>query len=102
MKRTTVMLDEGVYAELESYARRDGVSTGRLIREAMELYLSERERLEGGAPNPLPSFVGAIDDPDIQGTDVEDFLAAWMPLHEADERNGPWALTNEADGARPR
>ncbi|MFN8517898.1 MAG: ribbon-helix-helix protein, CopG family [Chloroflexota bacterium] len=86
MKRTTVMLDEAAYAELESYARRDGLSTGRLIRDAMELYLTERERQDAGAPTPLPSFVGMVDDPSVQGEDVEDFLAAWLPSHEEGER----------------
>ncbi len=42
MKRTTVMLDEGAHAELEAVARRDGVSRGRLIRDAMERYLADR------------------------------------------------------------
>jgi hypothetical protein len=100
MKRTTVMVDEGTYAELESLARRDGVSTGHLIREAMASYVTDRERQEnGGPPNPLPSFVGAVDDPDMQGADVEDFLAAWMPIHEADERDGPWAQGGQDDDA---
>lgn len=100
MKRTTVMLDEGAYAELESYARRDGVSTGHLIREAMERYLTDRERREAAAPVPLPSFVGAVDDPDmVQGADVEEFLEAWLPTHEEDERNGPWARGGGGDHA---
>jgi hypothetical protein len=103
MKRTTVMLDEGAYAELEAYARRDGVSTGRLIRDAMELYLTDRERRDADAPSPLPSFVGAVDDPDmVHGADAERFLAAWLPLHEHDERNGPWASANDDGDARHR
>jgi len=73
MKRTTVMLDEGVYSELESYARRDGVS--RVGSSARPWSCTSSGATRSGAPNPLPSFVGAIDDPDIQGTDVEDFLA---------------------------
>lgn len=97
------MLDEAAYAELEGYARRDGVSTGRLIRDAMELYLTDRERREADAPNPLPSFVGAVDDPDlVHGADAEDFLAAWLPIHEEDERNGPWARSRGDDDAGHR
>lgn len=88
------MLDEGAYAELESYARRDGVSAGHLIREAMELYLSERERRDAGAPNPLPSFVGMVDDPSVQGEEVEDFLRDWLPIHEEGERNAPGPPTD--------
>lgn len=98
MKRTTVMVDERAYAELEAYARRDGVSTGHLIREAMERYVTDRERRDVGAPNPLPSFVGMVDDLSVQGEDVEDFLAAWLPIHEEDERNAPWPpATGDAD-----
>lgn len=88
------MLDEAAYAELEAYARRDGVSTGHLIREAMERYVADRERQDVGAPNPLPSFVGMVDDPSVQGEDVEDFLTAWLPIHEEDERNAPWPPAN--------
>ena len=59
MKRTTIMVDEAVYADLEDYARRDGVPTARLVREAMERYVSERER--DAQPRPLPDFVGMFE-----------------------------------------
>jgi hypothetical protein len=58
MKRTTIMVDEGTYGDLEEYARRDGVPTARLIREAMERYVTERER--HSERRPLPDFVGAL------------------------------------------
>ncbi len=58
MKRTTIMVEEAAYAELEEYARRDGVPTARLVREAMERYLTERERTT--EPRPLPAFVGVL------------------------------------------
>jgi hypothetical protein len=58
MKRTTIMVDEGTYADLEEYARRDGVPTARLIREAMERYVTERERQ--AEAQPLPDFVGKL------------------------------------------
>jgi hypothetical protein len=59
MKRTTVMVDERVYTELETYARLDGVSTGRLIRDAMERYVTERQEQKSERERELPSFVGA-------------------------------------------
>jgi hypothetical protein len=52
------MVDEATCADLEDYARRDGGPTLRLIREAMERYLAEREREV--SPQPLPDFVGAL------------------------------------------
>lgn len=59
MKRTTILVEEAVYAELEAYAHRDGVPTAHLVREAMERYVAEREKT--AEPQPLPPFVGMFE-----------------------------------------
>ena len=56
MKRITTTVDPATYGLLEDLAHRDGVATARLIREAMERYVTERQReME---PLPLPDWVG--------------------------------------------
>lgn len=75
MKRTTIFVDEAVYAELEHLANRDGVPTARLIREAMERYVSERDS-EAGPPRPLPDFVGMFEGDGRSIAEIEDQLLA--------------------------
>jgi hypothetical protein len=59
MKRITTTVDPATYARLDDLARHDGVPTARLIREAMERYVTDREAaLE---PSPLPDWVGMIE-----------------------------------------
>ena len=56
MKRITTTVDTTTYGLLEDLAHRDGVATARLVREAMERYVTDRQRdLE---PLPLPDWVG--------------------------------------------
>jgi len=55
MKRTTILADPAVMTELEYLAREDGVPTSRLIREALERYVSGRMAT---GKRKLPSFVG--------------------------------------------
>lgn len=56
MKRITTTVDTTTYGLLEDLAHRDGVATARLVRDAMERYVTERQReLE---PLPLPDWVG--------------------------------------------
>lgn len=56
MKRITTTVDPSTYGLLEDLARRDGVATARLVRDAMERYVSDRQReME---PLPLPDWVG--------------------------------------------
>jgi len=56
MKRITTTVDTTTYGLLEDLAHRDGVATARLVREAMERYVTDRQRdLE---PPPLPGCVG--------------------------------------------
>ena len=59
VKRITTSVDPAAYAALEDLARRDGVSTSRLLREAMERYVSDRER--SLRPAPLPDWIGTLE-----------------------------------------
>ncbi len=54
MRRTSILLDPGLLAELERLARRQGRPTAHIIREALDRYVSEQaeQRRE------LPEFVG--------------------------------------------
>jgi Ribbon-helix-helix domain len=56
MKRITTTVDSSTYGMLEDLAHRDGVPTARLVREAMERYVTQRQ-LEH-EPQPLPDWVG--------------------------------------------
>ena len=56
MKRITTTVDPATYGLLEDLAHRDGVATAQLIREAMERYVTERQREM--QPLPLPDWVG--------------------------------------------
>lgn len=59
MKRITTTVDPLTYGLLEDLAHRDGVATARLVREAMERYVVERQReME---PLPLPDWVGMFE-----------------------------------------
>ncbi len=55
MRRTSVLLDPQILTELERLARRAGVPTSHVIREAMERYVADAA---GNADTALPSFVG--------------------------------------------
>lgn len=54
MRRTSILLDPGLLAELERIAQRQGRPTAHVIREALERYASEAR--EQGAS--LPAFIG--------------------------------------------
>jgi predicted transcriptional regulator len=54
MRRTSILLDPGLLAELERLAHRDGRHTSEVIREALEAYVTERREPE----RELPGFVG--------------------------------------------
>jgi predicted transcriptional regulator len=61
MQRITTNVDGSVYARLEDLARRRDTSIARLIREAMERYVTDEEAaLE---PGPLPEWVGMLEGP---------------------------------------
>lgn len=59
MKRITTTVDPSTYGRLEDLAHRDGVATARLVRDAMERYVAERQREM--VPLPLPDWVGMFE-----------------------------------------
>jgi metal-responsive CopG/Arc/MetJ family transcriptional regulator len=54
MRRTSILLDPGLLAELERLARRDGRPTAHVIREALKSYVAQQAPEE----RVLPAFVG--------------------------------------------
>lgn len=77
MQRITTTVDRRVYARLQDLARRDDVPVARLIREAMERYVVERETEM--QPEPLPDWVGMIEGPggDYASRDEEVLKSEW-------------------------
>ena len=54
MRRTSILLDPGLLAELERIARRQGRPTAHVIRDALERHVAEN----GAERRELPGFVG--------------------------------------------
>ncbi len=76
MRRTSVLLDPQILTELERLARRSGVPTSHVIREAMERYVADAAE---ETDRELPSFVGIISGPgNVAGRD-EEILRAELP-----------------------
>jgi predicted transcriptional regulator len=71
MEKTTVYLSEEIQRGLGAVARRTGRPKAELIREALEQYL-ERE----DTPT-IPSWVGSIDAPGLQGRDIRAYREEW-------------------------
>lgn len=71
MKRTSILLDPGLLAELERLARREGVPTSQVIRRALQEYVAAREP----AVRDLPGFVGIGRGPGDVADRVEEILA---------------------------
>lgn len=57
MKRTTILADERLLAEVNAVARRRGVTTSHAVREALEQYVAQEQA--GGQP--LPELVGMFE-----------------------------------------
>jgi predicted transcriptional regulator len=76
MRRTSVLLDPHILAELERLARRSGRPTSHVIREAMERYVAE-EAAEGETV--LPSFVGIAAGPGNVAARDEEILREELP-----------------------
>ncbi len=76
MRRTTILADPEVLTNMEELARRDGVPTSHVIREAMERYLVTR-RAESSAD--LPALVGMFEGAGDVAERDEEILRAEMP-----------------------
>jgi hypothetical protein len=77
MQRITTNVESTVYARLENLARRRDVPIAKLIREAMERYVTDEEAsLE---PEPMPDWVGMLEGPgdDFAARDEEVLEATW-------------------------
>lgn len=61
MQRITTNVEPSVYARLEDLARRRRVPTARVIREALERYVTDEEAAV--EPEPLPDWVGRLEGP---------------------------------------
>lgn len=71
MRRTSILLDPGLLAELERLARRDGRPTSQVIREALQGYVDGRRDAERS----LPGFVGIGRGPGDVAERVEELFA---------------------------
>ena len=76
MKRTTIMVDQSVLAELDRLARRQRRPTAHLIRESLEKYVSNARLMEGTT---LPAFVGIGDGPGDVAENDEMILRTELP-----------------------
>ncbi len=61
MRRTSILLDPGLLAEVERIARRQGRPTSHVFREALEQYVKAQRELT----RELPGFVGIGHGPGI-------------------------------------
>ena len=76
MRRTSILLEPGLLAEMERLARRSGRPTAHLIREAMERYVAT----EAGDVVALPAFVGIGEGPGDVAERDEEILRAELPV----------------------
>ena len=61
MQRITADVEPQLFARLTDLARHRAVPTSRLVREALEHYVSDQEALI--EPEPLPDWVGMLEGP---------------------------------------
>ncbi len=95
MKRITTTVDPTMYRRLDEIARHDGVPTSRLLREAMERYVTERESTLDTVA--LPDWLGMLpgDGTPWAERDEELLERGWTADLEAElsprvpERGGP-------------
>lgn len=88
MQRITTNVESGVYARLEDLARRRRVPTARVIREALERYVTDEEAAR--QPEALPRWVGMLEGPG----------GSWAERDEEALRTG-WATALEAERHQP-
>jgi hypothetical protein len=85
MRRTSVLLDPQILIELERLARRSGVPTSHVIREAMERYVADAAATADPA---LPSFVGIVSGPGDVARRDEEILRAELPWNAREAEDG--------------
>ena len=76
MRRTTILADPELLTNLEEIARRDGLPTSHVIREAMERYVVARR---GEAKADLPALVGMFEGAGDVAERDEEILREEMP-----------------------
>jgi hypothetical protein len=82
MRRTSILLDPGLLAELERIGRRQGRPTAHVIREALERYVTE----QGEEPSTLPGFVGLGHGPGDVAKHADEHAATELPAQLDRER----------------
>jgi metal-responsive CopG/Arc/MetJ family transcriptional regulator len=88
MKRTTILADENLLAEVSAVARRRGVTTSHAVREALERYVADDQAQE----RPLPDLVGMFEwEGEPTGERAEETL----------ERDWPAELNSRQPAAAP-
>ena len=66
-QKTTLYLPADMQQRLRALSRRTGRSQAELVREALDRYLAT-------TPPPLPSSIGAAEDPDLDARDAKRWL----------------------------
>ena len=75
-EKTTLYLPTDMHRSLQEISRRTKKPQAQMIREALAIYLADQKP-------PVPKSIGIIDDPGLNGEDVEDWLQAhWRPDSE--------------------
>lgn len=97
MKRTTIFVPEALERDLQLYARREGMPTAAIVREAITEYLAGRQ-----TTGRLPSFTGAFDSgrSDIAARHEALLFSRLSPHGEAPSR--PKKLPRATRPRRPR
>jgi len=97
MKRTSLLIEEETLARLAAIARRQGVPTSKVIREALGTYVVQRQA-ESGEAGPLDALIGLIDGPaEPLGARTEEIVA-----EEVARRFGAERVAAEARDERDR
>jgi hypothetical protein len=76
MKRTTILADERLLAEVAAVARRRGLTTSHVVREALQRYVLDDQ----AEPQPLPDLIGMFEwEGEPTGATAEDVLDREWP-----------------------
>lgn len=77
MKRTTIFIDEAVLGRLRRFAKREGISSAAVVREAVATYLETQESEKRGVPKLAGRFESGHTDTSER---VDELL--WKDCHE--------------------